>query len=293
MRRVLVIDEDLPFPANSGKRIRTTELLRRLAGEVEITFAFHAEGPAAEDQLEAARAAGLRPLAVRRRPLVKHGVRFAWDLGRNVALPVPYMVMAHRTRAMRDAVAEALAGPTPPDVIHVEWTPLLANVAPDAGVPTCVAAHNVEADIWRRYRENASWGPRKAYIALQHRKVLRYERKAFAAADVVTAVSEHDGVRIAEMAGHDRVQVVPNGVNAGFFAPQPEAQVDPDEIVFVGALDWRPNQDGVRLVRGRGAAQGPRQAPGAAPYPRRAPPHRRRACARRGDRGRHAACQRA
>lgn len=243
--RVLVVDEALPFPADSGKRIRTSALLTRLAAEFDITLAYHEEGATIPEGIEAARAAGLSLEPVPRRALRKKGVRFAFDLARNVVLPVPYMVMGHRTRALGGTIADALAGPTPPDLVHVEWTPLVANVPRDCPVPVAIAAHNVETDIWRRYHENEKRLAHRAYIGLQRRKVERFERRALRAADLVTAVSEHDGARIRTWTGQPHVVVVPNGVDATYFAPRPEAAVDRDEIVFVGALDWRPNQDGV------------------------------------------------
>lgn len=242
MKRVLVIDEALPFPADSGKRIRTTELLRRLTSDFAVTLAYHEEGDTPPEAIEAARDAGLALLPVPRSKLEKRGIRFAWDLLRNVFLSVPYMVMGHRTRALQDAVA-AHVRETGTDLIHVEWTPLVANVPPDLGVPVCISAHNVEADIWRRYKENERSLPRKAYIALQHRKVRRFEQQALRSAQAVTAVSEHDGERIRSWTGQAHTTVVPNGVNAGYFARQPDAVVDRHEILFVGSLDWRPNLD--------------------------------------------------
>lgn len=244
MRRVLVLDEALPFPPDSGKRIRTWELLSRLADDFEITLAYHQEGPVDREAVEAAHDAGITPLAVPRRPLVKKGLRFAWDLGRNVFLPVPYMVMGHRTAQLRAAAVGAHAA-APFDLVHVEWTPLVANLPKTWPTPVCISAHNVESDIWRRYKENEKRFAHRRYIALQHRKVLRFEAKALGEAGAVTAVSEHDATRIRSWAGQRDVTVVPNGVNATYFAPQPDTPVDPDEIVFVGSLDWRPNLDGV------------------------------------------------
>ena len=243
MKRVLVIDEALPFPADSGKRIRTTELLRRLTDAFHITLAYHDEGDTPAEAVAAARDAGLHLLPVPRRKLRKRGLRFAWDLLRNVFLRVPYMVMGHRTKAMREVVAQHL-DQVGADLIHVEWTPLVANVPP-TDVPVCISAHNVEADIWRRYRENERLGPRKAYIALQHRKVLRFEREALRNADAVTAVSEHDGERIRTWARQPHTTVVPNGVNAAYFSRPDDAQVNAHEILFVGSLDWRPNLDAI------------------------------------------------
>ena len=243
--RVLVIDEALPYPPDSGKRIRTTALLERLTDAFEITLAYHVEEADVVEARERAEVTGMRLLPVKRKPLVKHGVRFGWDLLRNVPYPGPYMVMAHRTPAMRTAVAKALASEAKPDLIHVEWTPLVANVPSPAPVPIVISAHNVEADIWRRYKTNESRWARRAYIGLQHKKVERFEREALGGAEAVTAVSEGDAQTIRQATGHAHVTTVPNGVDAGYFRRDPGDAIQPRELVFVGALDWRPNQDGI------------------------------------------------
>ncbi|MFO0931732.1 MAG: glycosyltransferase [Planctomycetota bacterium] len=240
--RVLAVDEALPFPTDSGKRIRTFELLRRVAREHEVTLVVPAEAPPAG--LADVEAAGIRVVVVPRRPLVKHGVRFAWDLLRNVPMRVPYMVMGHRLAAVRAKVAE-LAAARRPDVVHVEWTPLVANVPDGVGAPVVVSAHNVESDIWARYREAERGAARRAYVALQHRKVARFERAALAGAAGVVAVSEGDAAKIRAWTGQAHVTVVPNGVDAARFAPVPGAAAGSTELLFLGSLDWRPNQDGV------------------------------------------------
>jgi glycosyltransferase involved in cell wall biosynthesis len=242
--RVLVIDEAACVPTDSGKRIRTFELLRRLASEFEIAFAFHDDGSTAADACDTLRAAGIEPMPVSRRPLRKHGLPFAWDLLRNLPMQHPYMAMAHRTRAMRRHVAEVIAE-RQADLVHVEWTPLVENVPGASPAPVCISAHNVESEIWDRYRETEPAGVRRAYIALQGRKVHRFEAHALGRANRVIAVSERDAERLRELAPRTPVDVVPNGVDIERFAPQPEVAVDPDRLVFVGSLDWRPNQDAV------------------------------------------------
>jgi glycosyltransferase involved in cell wall biosynthesis len=243
--RVLVIDEALPWPPDSGKRIRTYELMRRLAGTFEILFAYHEEAPTSAEARQAFAEAGIELHPVPRRPLRKTGWRFLWDLGRNVFLRVPYMVMAHRTRAMRQFVRRS-ATEGSIDLVHAEWTPLVSNVPDDVRerVPVCIAAHNVEAQIWQRYLENEKNLFRRAYVALQARKVRRFEEGALREADAVVAVSAEDGARIEEM-GQEHVSVATNGVDARTFAPRPDADVVPGSMLFVGSLDWRPNLDAV------------------------------------------------
>jgi glycosyltransferase involved in cell wall biosynthesis len=241
--RVVVIDEALPHPPDSGKRIRTWELLRRLASDFEIVFAFHQEGPIPEESRAAFVRAGIRLEPVARAPLRKSGPRFAWDLARNVAMRVPYMAMAHRTKALRERVAGVI-GEGGTRLVHVEWTPLAVNVPAGCPVPLVVSAHNVESEIWERYRENEAPGPRRAYVALQLRKVRALETDTLARASAVLAVSERDAERLRAWT-RAPVSIVPNGVDAAFFAPEPDAEPVRESVLFVGALDWRPNQDGL------------------------------------------------
>jgi glycosyltransferase involved in cell wall biosynthesis len=240
--RVVVVDEGLPWPADSGKRIRTVELLRRLAGDFRVRLVFPRDPADPESSLDALRDLGIEPVAVPRRAPRKRGARFAWDLARNLLSRHPYMATAHRSRAVAARVSEEAAQAS---LVHVEWTPLVVNVPEGLGRPLCVSAHNVEADVWERASAAATGLARRAYLRIQAAKVARFEGRALARADRVIAVSDGDAARIARRTGRP-VTVVENGVDAERFAPDPGARVDPDRLVFVGSLDWLPNQDGVR-----------------------------------------------
>ena len=241
--RVLVVDEGLPHPPDSGKRIRTWELLRRLAPEFEVVLLHAQEGDPSPEAERAVRAAGIETVAVPVPRLAKRGPRFVASLLGGLPRRAPYMVRAHRPRALREAVASELARRRP-DLVHVEWTPLVANLPAGSTVPVCVSAHNVEADVFARYVERARSLPVRAFLAIERRKVERFERAALARADAVVAVSEGDALRIRGF-GARRVTVVENAVDARRFAPDPTVAVDPDEVLFTGSLDWRPNQDAV------------------------------------------------
>ncbi len=244
MMRVLALDEALPWPLDSGKRIRTWALLSRLARDFEIVLAYPEAEPPSREAVAAFGDAGIALRAVPRRALGKRGVRFAWDLLRNVVLPMPYMVMAHAPRGVRREVA-AILGRERFDLVHVEWTPLVRNVPADARLPVVVAAHNVETAIWERTLEAERRPLRRAYVALQVVKVRRFERRALARADRVIAVSPDDAERIRAETGQTRITVVPNGVDPRTFAPRDDVRPVPGSAVFVGSLDWRPNQDGL------------------------------------------------
>ena len=74
--RVLVIDEELPFPVNTGKRLRTFNLLKHLAEDHEITFMCRQhEGSDAVDG-SAFEDIGIKVIVVPHPILKKEGLKF-------------------------------------------------------------------------------------------------------------------------------------------------------------------------------------------------------------------------
>ena len=65
--------------------------------------------------------------------------------------------------------------------------------------------------------------------------------------DRAVAVSGLDAERLRRDFGARRVDVVENGVDPAYFRPQ-AIRREPDRLLFLGSLDWRPNLDGVRLL---------------------------------------------
>src|SRR5262249_19415483 len=84
--RVAIVDEELPYPLNSGKRIRTLNLLKRLATRHRITYICHRnadldEARRAETYL---RDLGIEPIVVERAVPRKSGLGFYARLTANL-----------------------------------------------------------------------------------------------------------------------------------------------------------------------------------------------------------------
>src|SRR6266852_5842956 len=95
--RVAVVDEELPYPLNSGKRIRTLNLLRRLASRHHITYICHRNADPVEARKAEAhlRACGIEPIVVERAVPRKSGVGFYARLAANLFSSLPYTVATH------------------------------------------------------------------------------------------------------------------------------------------------------------------------------------------------------
>src|SRR5262245_36414498 len=94
---VAVVDEELPYPMTSGKRIRTLNLLLRLARRHRITYLCHRNADADEARCAAAflREHGIEPVVVDRAVPPKSGPFFYARLAANLLSPLPYSVATH------------------------------------------------------------------------------------------------------------------------------------------------------------------------------------------------------
>jgi glycosyltransferase involved in cell wall biosynthesis len=248
---VAIVDEELPYPAITGKRIRTLNLLRRLADRHDLTYLCHrnADRDEAHEAEEYFRDQGIATVMVDRAVPAKSGPLFYARLAANLLSPWPYSVVTHTSAALRDALATHGRRHLV-DLWHCEWTPYAANLRGLPG-PKLVMAHNVESQIWQRYFETETNALKRWYIGRQWRKFARFERWAAADADLMVAVSEEDAERLRHEFAAPRVTVVENGVDVHHFTPSAEDVSGPPQILFLGSLDWRPNLDAVALLLDR------------------------------------------
>lgn len=243
--RVVVLTDELPWPLNSGKRIRTLGLLRRLAAKHFITMLTHRN--ADESELPAATAwlasQGIKAMVLPRRVPKKSGPGFYGRLAANLVSSLPYSVKTHTSPEFQSAVRE-LEATGQVDLWHCEWTPYLQNLPVKNRQPVVSVAHNIESQIWHRYYESESNPLKRWYIGRQWRKFERYERQAFARAHMTVFVSHEDEDLARTSYGATRTTVVENGVDTDYFEPVFEGR-DRWELLIMGSLDWRPNIDGI------------------------------------------------
>jgi sugar transferase (PEP-CTERM/EpsH1 system associated) len=240
--RIMVLDEEFPYPTNTGKRTRSFNLYRRLAAQFQILYVAYGEGSSIA--ADALRAAGIEAVGVPARVPSKHGPVFYLRLFANLLSPLPYIVTSHSSAAYRDIVRASLVK-FRPHLVLCEWTPYAIYAKALTSVRTLVSTHNVEADIWQRYYENETDRLRRWYIGEQWRKVERFEREAVGWVDGALTVSELDRDRLRQSRPDMPIAVIPNGVDLDYFRPMPQTQ-SRQHLVFTGSMDWRPNQDAAR-----------------------------------------------
>lgn len=247
-KHIVVVDEEIPFPLTSGKRIRTYQLLVRLADEFRLTLLVHQQQEPAEQAMaeEAMAEAGIHVRVVNHRVPAKSGLGLYARVFANLFSPLPYSVATHATKAMARAIDE-IAQQDPPDLWHAEWTPY-ARLLAKRPEPWVVMAHNVESLIWERSAAVERHPIKRWLLRDQWKKYTEFERWIYQKTTRAIAVSAADEQLMQTQFGAERTAVVDNGVDTAHYQPQIARDRDPFRLLFLGSLDWRPNIDGVRWM---------------------------------------------
>jgi glycosyltransferase involved in cell wall biosynthesis len=245
---VVIVDGDLSYPPTSGKRIRTLSLMLRLARRHRITYLCRGNGDE-EEARRAERFLGEHNIETRivHHPLPrKSGLRFYARLAANLLSPLPYSVAAHHSEAIFEAIAR-LGRERKVDLWQFEWMPYADALRGLPGARSVLIAHNVDSLIYRRYAENEKGPLKRWFFRRQARKLEAFERRAYATFDRVAAVSPDDAELARRLYGLRNVCVVENGVDNAYFA-EARGEHEPGRVLFLGALDYRPNLDAVGLL---------------------------------------------
>jgi len=238
---ILCLVHRVPYPPNRGDRIRSFHVLEFLASRAEVHLAFLAEQPPPRPTMEVLERLCRRVAAV---PLGRHSrwAHAAWSLlaGRTATEGLFFCRDLRR-------IVRRWAERTRFDAAFVFCSSMVQYLdAPGlAGVPAIVDLVDVDSQKWFDYAEHA-WPVGRLLFRLEGRRLRRLEASLPDRAAAVTVVSEHEAGLFRAFCPTDRLHVIPNGIDLDFFRPG-ESPVAPEaeSCVFVGALDYKANLDGV------------------------------------------------
>jgi polysaccharide biosynthesis protein PslH len=245
---VLFVTPFLPSPPSFGAQRRLHELISGVAVSNDVSVLSLVDP--SENQEEAIRATEeycRRVVTVSNTAYSAGGARKRLQQLASLGSPHSYEWLGHSEEPFRAALEQMLAHRY--DVVHFELAPM-AGYAAACGVGRsprpilCLDEHNIEYDIVRRTAGAEAGTLRRAYSAIEWRKVRREERHAWSHLDGCTLTSVRDQEMLLADEPTTRTAVVPNGVDLDFFRPSPpSAPSDPQTLLFFGAIDYYPNTD--------------------------------------------------
>ena len=238
--RLLMVTSSMPDPPASGAAIRISQFCHHLAAHHKVTLLTYG-GPEAEEGAGLLRAAGLDVTVVgpERRPH-KRATQLM-SLGSRAS----HLGGIFHSNGMQSAIDQQLVEGRY-DAVLVESS-LLMRHGFSARTPLVLDEHNLEFEGLGRMARVESSKLRRLFNALDGSKFEREEMAAWRRADLCVFTSEREARVAQAMLPAIKALTVPNGVDVEYFAPR-VGGTEPDSIVFVGTLGYRPNEDAVLFL---------------------------------------------
>lgn len=240
--KILFVHKQILFPRDTGGKIRVLNLLKHLGSWHEVTYVSNLR-PGEECFLPQMAELGLRMAVVPGTTSQRGGPRFYADVATNLFSRYPFTVSRNFDPTVRLKIAQLLAA-EPFDLVICD-TVVMARHTIGLRLPAhLLFQHNVEAQILRRHAEVAQGRLKRWFMQDQLRKMFSFEKDCGRHFDAVIAVSESDRYQFEREYGWNHVRAIDTAVDEEYFRNDGAAEV-PERVLFVGSMDWMPNQDGV------------------------------------------------
>jgi glycosyltransferase involved in cell wall biosynthesis len=239
--RILFVTEFLPWPTNTGGRIRTFHLLRQAARHHEVTLLTQMSPEAAVGG-ELIEKMGVRLYTIPFRQ--RSRAQKAFHGGLRLMSPLPYVsVYSHYRRELKVLIKE-LTGREHFDVLHLDHLDAALYASSSSSpIVTYLDEHNYETSLLQSVCDHTSKPLVHWYLSSQIQKLDRFERRILKSVDAISVVSANDAQKVYTAAPESTCEIIPNGVDLDFYDIPRDPR--PYRVVSVGSLDWLPNVEGL------------------------------------------------
>ncbi len=240
--RVLLLTQVLPFPPDSGPKVKTYHVLKYLAQHHQLTLVSFVRDTDKPEYVRHLETLCERVITV---PIKRAPLRDLYFLCKSLLTGQPWMMLRDERPEMRTALSE-LAATTQFDVVHADQLNMAQYALPFVSSRKVLDLHNA---LWVLYQRMAATLPLHnpmKYLLLRDWRLLKtYEGNMCRVFDAVTAVSDEDKQSLIAAGARTDIQVIPIAIDTdkqAFIHRHPAAP----HIVHVGTMYWPANIDGIR-----------------------------------------------
>jgi hypothetical protein len=233
--KILYVCHRFPYPPKRGGKIRPFNMIRHFARSHEVTVCSLVRSDA-----EAREGEGLAAHCKRYELVRVHDALQAARMVARLPTPVPssfgFFHSGELARRIRAAVERERF-----DLAFVHCSSVARYVEGIPDVPKILDFGDMDSQKWKEYARSKPL-PLSCGYGLEAWKLEREEARIARQFDLCTATTRAEWETLEAMHTGVPTDWFPNGVDSEFFAPV-DKPYDPDRIVFVGRMDYYPNQE--------------------------------------------------
>jgi len=239
--RILWVKVGGLWPLNTGGRLRSFNIVSELSRSHRVTL-LTTHSPEEDPKTLVAQLPQCERVISVPCDVPKQGsVRFGLALVRSWLSHYPVDLWKWRVPALLHEVRRHLAS-RGFDLCVADFLTAIPNVPLAGPIPIILFEHNAEHVIWTRLSQLETRALYRPLLALESKKMRRFETQACARVSLTIAVSEADREVLAADAPGAKVRSISTGVDVSYFTPNGAHEL-PAGLVFTGAMDWYPNED--------------------------------------------------
>lgn len=241
MGDILFLAHRLPFPPDRGDKIRSYNILKRLARSNRVHLVAFADDPR-----DLKRKSGLVPYTASRTVIFR--AKRQWVAAAEALVQrKPVSLTAFHNAPFAEAVKGVLAR-HPIDTIFVFSSQMAQYLPPGGHHRVVVDFCDMDAAKFEAYAQGAR-GPKRWMLRREAKLLLQHDRALAARATASLFVSDAEAALFRARARAERVHVVENGIDTEFFDPKAAFRrleaIGAPLIVFTGQMDYQPNIEAV------------------------------------------------
>ena len=248
--KVLLLTQVLPYPPDSGPKVKTWNVLKYLAQHHDITLVSFVRG----DQTAEVAHLNKYCRAVHTVPMARGIWRDTWALGRSLLSHQPFLMVRDDRAAMRHLI-DQLAAETHFDIAHADQLNMAQYAARVSQVRKVLDAHNALWLLYKRLWDTMSPGPKKWLLNRDWQIMKQYEGRICRQFDAILTVSEEDKIALQEAMGATPAQspisnlkspftIIPIAIDTDEIT-KIERNQDASHVLHIGTMFWPPNIDGI------------------------------------------------
>ncbi len=241
---ILFITTKCPLPANDGHSLRSFNLLKQVATVHKVhllSFVKYQHEYEAIGELEKI-CCSVKLFEV---PENNSKTNLFKTLILSLLTRHPFVALKYDTLPMRMTIRRKLAN-TSIDLVHFDMLPLAVYLNEIHKETTILNEHNIESLLLKRRVGAETRKINRWFFRRQQKMLERFERTACRGVNYIISCSEKDRNVLKTFAPDTPAETIPNGVDTNYFTPDKSIDEEHGNMVFVGGLNWFPNQDGLQ-----------------------------------------------
>lgn len=239
--KILLITQVLPYPLDSGPKIKTYHVIKYLAEKHDIVLVSFVRGDQSEHIKELRQFCNIIYTVPMKRSVIADG----FALIRSLIIKKPWIILRDDRQSMH-ALLRSLSMKQVFDAVHADQLNMAQYAMHVKANIRVLDEHNALWLLYKRLSEKLGRGMRRWLFERDWKLLRKYEGEICGEFTHILTVSEEDKTALTEVVkANTKIDVIPIAIDTNEFTPV-ERIKGADHILHIGTMFWPPNVDGLQ-----------------------------------------------